>query len=96
MTDIIPKRLPSGDKKYSRMVRMLRKDFMSVCIYKNVFEYRTFYDTVCYRKIKVHGKAEYKRGANLKPTDLLILAELLEEAHDLIESFTQEENKSTQ
>jgi len=80
-------RLSLGDKRYGRMVRMFREGYLSLCIYKNVYEKRVFYDIVIYRKIKVNGKLDYKRGANLKPSDILVLVVLLKEADGYLNSI---------
>jgi len=72
----------NGNKRYGRMIRMYKDGYLSVCVYLNVRSDGTkFYDTVIYRKIKGNnGKPEYKRGANLKPTDLPVLSRLIQEA----------------
>lgn len=84
---------PIGDKKFGRLVRMFREGYLSLCIYKNVYENRTFYDIVVYRKIKRSGhvpkdgpRFEYKRGTNLKPTDIPALQMLLTAAADYLRS----------
>lgn len=71
---------------------MFREGFISICVYKNVYEHRTFYDTVIYRKIKLNGGYDYKRGANLKPTDLPVLLKLLVEVQDFLDAINSEEN----
>jgi len=71
-----------GRKKYGRLVRMFREGFISVAIYKNVFEKRTFFDIVIYRKIRVGDGYDYRRGANLKPADIPALIILLREVDD--------------
>lgn len=74
-----------GPKKYSRMVRMYKEGYISVAIYKNVYEKKTYFDIVIYRKIRLpDGSNDFKRGANLKPEDLPILADLLDEANDYL------------
>lgn len=81
-----------GRKKYGRLVRMFREDYLSVCVYKNVHERRTFYDVVIFRKIKVNGGGyDYKRGANLKPVDVPVLAKLLVEVQDFLGTLDIEE-----
>lgn len=76
-----------GDKKYSRRVRHYREGYMSVSVYKNVFEFGEIFDIVIHRKIRGEdGKNIYKRGANLKPTDLPILCKLLDEARRYVEA----------
>ena len=80
---------PIGDKKYGRLVRMLREGYLSLCIYKNVHTNKTFFDIVVYRKIKRPGKKppfEYVRGANLKPSDLPSLRVLIAEAEEFLAS----------
>lgn len=74
------------------MVRMFREGFISICVYKNVYEHKTFYDVVIYRKIKVNGGYDYKRGANLKPSDLPDLAKLLAEVQDFLVATNDDEN----
>ena len=77
----------TGRKKFGKMVRMFREGYLSVLIYKNVYEKRTFYDVVVYRKVKSNGVAKYRRGANLKPSDISCLQTLLEEANHYLESI---------
>lgn len=74
------------------MVRMFREGYLSVCVYKNVYERKTFYDVVIYRKIKTNGGYDYKRGANLKSTDLPVLLKLLVEVMDFLTATDSEEN----
>jgi len=76
----------AGAKKYGRLVRMLRDGYLSICIYKNVHERKTFYDIVLYRKIKVNGVVTYKRGTNLKPSDLPHLRVLIQGAEEFLAS----------
>jgi hypothetical protein len=72
---------------------MFREGFLSVCVYKNVYERKTFYDIVVYRKIKdSNGSFDYRRGTNLKPTDLPILRNLIKEAEDFLTSLESENN----
>lgn len=90
----------SGQKKYSRVARMYKEGYLSVVIYKNVYQVpvmadgtttRIFYDIVPYRKIKDrYGNSEYKRGTNLKPNDLPLLQKLLQEAHEYLKAITDE------
>lgn len=79
-----------GRKKYGRLVRMFREGFISVAVYKNVFEKRTFYDIVIYRKIRVGSGYDYRRGANLKPADIPALIILLNEVNDCLRALDQE------
>lgn len=81
-----------GRKRYGRMSRMFREGYLSVCVYKNVYERRTFFDIVIYRKIKLTEGYNYKRGANLKPTDLPVLEKLLGEVQDFLAATNSEEN----
>ncbi len=84
-----------GEKKYGKLLRMLRQGYMSVCLYKNVHQNRTFYDIVIYRKIRApSGDCSYKRGANLKPSDLLDLTALLGEVEEYLESLGVEINST--
>lgn len=91
-----------GDKKYSRLLRVFREGYISVVVYKNCHEYRTFFDTVIFRKIKVkcngkrdlHNGSMYKRGANLKPEDLPIVIRLLIEAAEFIKVIEKEETSA--
>lgn len=80
-----------GEKRYGQMVRMLREGFLSVCIYKNVHQNRTFFDIVIYRKVK-DGKDSFKwkRGTNLKPTDLSHLVTLLVAAEEYLKALVNE------
>jgi len=71
---------------------MFREGFLSICVYKNVYEKRTFFDVVVYRKIKTNGGYDYKRGTNLKPTDLPVLSKLLTEVQDFLAVTNLEEN----
>lgn len=77
-----------GDKRYGRIMRMLREGFLSVCIYKNVHQNKTFYDIVVYRKVK-SGNDDYqwKRGTNLKPSDLPHLIVLLTAAEEYLKAL---------
>ena len=76
----------AGKKKYGRLVRLLREGYISLCIYKNQYEKRVYFDVVIYRKIKTNGKVEYKRGANLKPSDLPALQTLLKDAQEYLDT----------
>ena len=73
-----------GRKKYSRLVRMFKEGYLSVAIYKNAYERRTFYDVVIYRKIKTPKGYAYRRGTNLKPSDVSDLLILLREANEYL------------
>lgn len=81
-----------GDKKYGRLVRMFKEGYVSICIYKNVYENKVFYDIVIYRKIKNNkdGSPIYKRGANLKPIDLKDLLVLLKEVDFFLKTLDKE------
>lgn len=70
-------------KKFSRLLRVYNSDYLRVCIYENAYTNVTFYDVVIYRKVK----SDYVRGANLKPTDVPILIELLSEVRSFFESY---------
>jgi len=66
---------------------MFREGYISVCIFKNVFDHRTIYDIVLYRKIKdKQGKSTYQRGANLKPSDLAAVIRLMQDAETYLTS----------
>lgn len=83
----------AGRKKYGKLVRMFREGFLSVCVYKNAYEHKVFYDIVIYRKIKsANGSFDYRRGTNLKPTDLPTLEALIKEAQDFLTSLESENN----
>lgn len=59
--------------------------FLLLNVYLNITDDGTsYYDTVLYRKIRSNGHTEYKRGANLKPTDLADAILLLGEAQKFI------------
>jgi len=76
-----------GRKKYGRMVRLFRDGYLSIAVYMNVYERKTFHDIVIYRKVRSNNSPDgydYIRGANLKPTDLPVLQTLLEEAHSYL------------
>lgn len=80
-------------KRYGRLLRMYRAGYLSVCVYKNVYRNgnaanRVFYDIVIYRKIRLPagGGFEYRRGCNLKPTDLKHLAGLIAEADEFLQA----------
>jgi hypothetical protein len=77
----------TGQKRYGRLVRMFREGYVSVCIYQNVFEKQAFHDVVIFRKIKMNGYSDYKRGANLKPSDIPDLLILLKEVEDYFKSI---------
>jgi len=76
-----------GKKLYGKRVRMFREGYLSVLVYKNVYEQRTFYDWVIYRKIRVNGKSIYKRGTNLKPCDIPDLEVLLSEVKQFLQAI---------
>jgi hypothetical protein len=76
-----------GKKLYSKMVRMFREGYISVVVYKNKYARKTFYDIVFFRKVKVNGKSEWRRGANFKPTDMPDLAVLLPEVEAFCDSL---------
>jgi hypothetical protein len=79
-----------GKQKYSSLKRMFREGYLSVCVYKNVYEHKTFYDVVIYRKIRIaNGEYDYRRGANLKPSDLPVLQQLLKEVSDFLETLEE-------
>ena len=84
-----------GKKKYSGLVRMFREGYLSLCIYKSVYEHKTFYDIAVYRKIKVNGRHEYRRGTNYKPSDLPLLRQLLGEAEEFLAAVTFSEKEAT-
>lgn len=76
-----------GKKLYSKMSRMFREGFVSVVIYKNKYANACFFDIVIYRKIKQNGKPDWKRGANLKPSDIPDTIKLLKEADIYLKSI---------
>jgi len=69
-------------KKYSRLVRMFKDQYLRVCIYENAYINVTFYDVVIFRKVRDN----YVRGANLKPQDIPVLSKLLNEVNSFFES----------
>lgn len=79
-----------GRKLYSKMVRMFREGFVSIVVYKNAHERACYYDVVIYRKVKVNGKNEYRRGANFKPSDMPALISLMTEVDVYLSSFHEE------
>jgi hypothetical protein len=81
-----------GKLKFSRMVRMFREGFLSVTVYKTAYERATFHDVVIYRKVRVRGgNFDYRRGANLKPSDIPVLQKLLVEVNDYFKALSQDE-----
>lgn len=68
-----------GKKLYQKLLRVFKQGYLSIALYKNVHENRIFYDTVIYRKvgIKLNGEPDWRRGASLKPFDIIDLQELL-------------------
>ena len=78
-------------KNYSRRLRMYKDGYLSVCVYLNVLGSEKFYDIVIYRKIRSNGSSEYKRGANLKPSDLPVLQRLLAEAQQFLSAQLEAE-----
>jgi hypothetical protein len=70
-------------KKFSRLLRVYNSNYLRVCIYENSYTTVTFYDIVISRKIKDN----YVRGANLKPTDVQDLIDLLKEVSSFLKSY---------
>ncbi len=85
-------------KQFSRLVKKYRQDYISVSIYLNVMgDGQRFYDTVIHRKIKSSNEPdgfEWRRGTNLKPRDLPILASLLHQAHEFLSAELNTERDS--
>jgi len=89
--DMNPEPPRYGKRRYSRLMRMFREEFVSVCVYKTVHEHMTFYDTVIFRKVKSNGELKFKRGANFKPEDIPRLIELLKEVDQYLNSVSSPE-----
>jgi hypothetical protein len=85
----------AGKKKYGRVIRMFREGYLSILVYKNVYESKVFHDIVIYRKIKMkNGGYEYKRGTNLKPSDWPVLMVLAAEVQDFLRTLESENNSA--
>lgn len=68
---------------FTRLLKVRHKGFLSVCVYLNSIGGTKYYDVVIRRRVKRKGgEQEWVRGANLKPTDLPDLLQLLEETRD--------------
>jgi len=76
--------LDPGRKKYGRLERMFREGYLALSIYKNVYEFKTFYDIVISRKVKKPEGQVYVRGANLKPSDFSDLEVLLKATQEYL------------
>lgn len=73
----------------SEQIKILREDFVSISIYRNVVDDKTYYDIVPARLIYVRQgdgsrKRVWKRGANFKPADIPLLLRLLLQAAELL------------
>lgn len=72
--------LSPGEKRYSRRLVLYKDGYVSLCIYKNVYQRKTFYDIVLARKVN----GQYRRGANFKPVDLPKLKLLIDAAEEYL------------
>ena len=54
-----------------------KDSFLRVSVFENHYRGSIFYDIVISRKIKTKQGNVYRRGANLKPSDIHILIDLL-------------------
>jgi hypothetical protein len=73
-------RPPAPQTQFSRLIKTLSQGYLSVSVYLNVVGGHDYYDVVIHRRVKARGGEQvWKRGANLKPTDLPDLLELLGE-----------------
>ena len=84
-TESVP-RTPSG-ASFSRLVKTATQGYLSVSVYWNVVNGHDYYDVVIHRRVKERGTGEqtWKRGTNLKPTDLPDLVELLNEVQGFLD-----------
>lgn len=73
---------------YSRLIKTLTQGYLSVSVYLNVVQGHDYYDVVIHRRVKERssGGQTWKRGANLKPTDLGDLIELLTEVQTYLQA----------
>lgn len=79
------------EKKYARRLCVFQEGYLSVQVFKNVRENKSvYYDTVIYRKVSTAKGSEWRRGANLKPSDLALLIKLLGNADDYLRSTLRE------
>ena len=77
------------NKKLSKRIKIFKKNFLSVCIYKTVLtDGSIYFDTVVYKKIKNKSGYCLKRGTNLKPEDVLTLSSLIQ---DVLMFFKEEQ-----
>jgi len=73
--------MPDPRGPQSPPVASFHEGYLTVHIYLHVAaDTREYYDVVVYRKIRTATGITYKRGANLKPTDLPSMVRLLKEA----------------
>lgn len=75
-----------GTPRYSRLLKTYTQGYLSICIYLNVVQGCDYYDIVIHRRIRDRqtGQQVWRRGANLKPTDLTDACELLQEAREYL------------
>lgn len=76
----------------SEQIKILREDYVSISIYRNVVDDKTYYDIVPARLIYVRQedgskKRVWKRGANFKPDDIPRLIRLLLQAAELLSNL---------
>lgn len=70
----------ASQTQFSRLIKTLSQGYISISIYLNVIQGHDYYDVVIHRRVKQKGGEQiWKRGANLKPTDIPDILELLEE-----------------
>lgn len=79
---------PKTDTDFSRILKTSNQGYVSVSVYLDHRAGRTFYDIVIYRKVrdKTTGASTWKRGANLKPTDIPSLVYVLQEIQAYLEA----------
>jgi hypothetical protein len=58
------------EKNQNPAVAKFSSGYLLLNVYANPVNGSVYYDTVLYRKIKTSEGIEYRRGANLKPTDI--------------------------
>lgn len=64
--------------------------FLTLCVFVNKGpQEKIYYDIVLYRKIKTSNGPSYRRGANLKPTDLPHALLLYQEVKTYLENRFQ-------
>ena len=62
--------------------------YLTLHVYLNQHNGSSYYDIVLFRKIRTPAGTKYKRGANLKPTDLPAAIRLYQEAEKYLKEYT--------